>query len=320
MDSVRYYYIFGIVVFLIVAAGVAYEFFLKPKTVIIPPPIPQVNIPVEDMSPAVYIWRNGTSSIAVRCKNLPIGTSDIQIFRSKLNEEQWLLWKTKRVYPGCDSEIIEVSIVKGDDPFSYRYYFKAVDEEGNDLWVSDVVFPSETPPPNLPGSSGNGAPGTAPPGSVPPPSGTEPPPGTVPGTAPPPQSTSSPGTPGTGSSDEGNSGNPNEITYYTPSVILSGTSTPQTANFWVSHVDKRIEIGWQNVSPQTSKAIVSRSPSSNGPWEKLLEQEKPATNTPYFIRIVDNTLHEAYYYKLETRSASNSLLNSYGPILLEPLE
>jgi hypothetical protein len=81
-------------------------------------------------------------------------------------------------------------------------------------------------------------------------------------------------------------------------------------------VNQAIELGWQSLPSSTTKAVVSRSPSETGPWAVLLQQENPVD--PYFIRIVDETLHEPRYYQLEVFT-NQTVLAGFGPIFLPAL-
>jgi hypothetical protein len=85
--------------------------------------------------------------------------------------------------------------------------------------------------------------------------------------------------------------------------------------FWVTHVDQKLELGWQNLPSSTTYARVSRA-AQGGEWKTLLEQNNPVD--PYFIRLIDATLHEAHQYKLEVFSGV-SLIGIFGPVTLDPL-
>ncbi|MBI3588834.1 MAG: hypothetical protein HY093_00250 [Candidatus Liptonbacteria bacterium] len=57
--------------------------------------------------------------------------------------------------------------------------------------------------------------------------------------------------------------------YYTPSGQVSGTSSIPLASFWASHVNKKIEVGWQNIPSSTTKIIVYRSKTETSGYEKF---------------------------------------------------
>ncbi len=146
-----------------------------------------------------------------------------------------------------------------------------------------------------------------------------------PSTQPTPTTPTTPSTPTTPNNNTTSSSNPtpppieNTSTqiYYTPQGEVSGTSSIPLANFWVTHVHKKIEIGWQNIPANSTKIIIYRSTNETNGYEKLLEQQNPKTDYD-FIRVDDNTVYESYYYKLETRTDS-TLLQAYGPIFLPGL-
>jgi len=106
--------------------------------------------------------------------------------------------------------------------------------------------------------------------------------------------------------------------YYTPDGQVSSANPPPTIpHFWVQHVNRKIEIGWNDLPVGTVQIIVSRSGAMDGPWSQLLLQNQPVT-TNYVIRLVDNTIGEAYYYKLDA-NGNNGILGTFGPELLPPL-
>ena len=63
--------------------------------------------------------------------------------------------------------------------------------------------------------------------------------------------------------------------------------------------------------------IVYRSASQSAPWKELLRQRNPDTVGPSTIRLIDSSLSEPYYYKMEAFSGTNSIA-LYGPELLAP--
>ncbi|MBI4094939.1 MAG: hypothetical protein HY435_01970 [Candidatus Liptonbacteria bacterium] len=324
MSSLKYYYIFGLLI--VFAALGALVFFLVSRSQpdffglddARPAPVPA--------GPSADLWRSeDASSLFLRCNNIPEGTADIQIFRSKLTETRWLLWKTKRVFPGCDTEVVEIKIFESeDDPLAYKYLVKAVDADGNALWESGAIVPGETPP-VLPGAGsgdtaappgsgagagqsggGEGGAGVPPAGSSPAEGGTTPAGGGTAGGVP----------AGGGGGSGGTDGN----YCYTPSGQVAGPCESATGQFWVLHADKRIEIGWQNLPSSTVAVVVYRSEGENGPWEKLDEKESINPGQAYAFRILDHTLHVPRYYRLDAKSGSGAVVESFGPLLLPALE
>ncbi len=106
---------------------------------------------------------------------------------------------------------------------------------------------------------------------------------------------------------------PSGIPYYNPQGGISGYGQPQSGNFWVQHTDNKIDIGWQNPPAGTTKFIVSRSQNQNGPWSAVLTQQNPPSGGPYSIKILDHTLYEPYYYKMDVYGAQNNITATYGP-------
>lgn len=106
--------------------------------------------------------------------------------------------------------------------------------------------------------------------------------------------------------------------YYTPSGQVSATSSIiTTANFWVRHVNQKIEIGWQGLPDNSDKISVYRSKTESGGYAILLEQLNPNT-TGDFIRLDDHSIDEPYYYKMEAKEGS-IILEVYGPEFLPAL-
>ena len=91
-----------------------------------------------------------------------------------------------------------------------------------------------------------------------------------------------------------------------------------TESFWVEHVNGAIEIGWQNLPSATTHVLVGRSANQTGPWATLLQQNNPVITEPYFIRVIDQSLNNPYYYRL-TASAGSQTVATYGPIFLDRL-
>ena len=264
------------------------------------PDVAGVTIGIKDEKTLILSWQN-----------LPTGTSRIDIFRAKLACESWSQWKTTAIE---DPNQGSVEIKSNENISSNCFYFKAVSGSGAQLWSStpqsqiahlDGGSPS---PQEQPKGSGIPNQPTPPPGSPPAtltsstqsqPTNTPPPPPLQN-----PTSTSNPTT---------------TYNYYNPQGGGTTSTNPiHTENFWVEHVNQRIEIGWQNMPSGTDKIVVSRSVASGGPWSKLFEQQGPFENKPYVIRLLDETINSPRYYKLEALS-SGTTLQTFGPLLLPAL-
>jgi len=266
---------------------------------------PTAPIEVTPIVPMVHLWKGSAKSLLISCENLPEGTYTIKVYRAKLHTDQWILWKVKQFFPGCDSKVIEIKVVSADELYLYKYYFEAVSEDGEVLWKSNEETPSN-PPPGV-------GPNSPPPTNEPPsPSSTVP--GTPPSSGGGPTSSSTP--PGGGPTTGGGPTAPPGTICYTPNGTPIGPCDAPKENFWVQHIDKKIEIGWQNIPPATDEVFVYRSTSTNGPWELLLDQNSPADS--YIIRLVDNTVGVDYFYKMDARQ-NGHLLQSYGPVFLEAI-
>lgn len=240
-----------------------------------------------------------TNYAVVRWGNLPEGTTKLDVFISKTGTNKWSLWQTIGVSQdelggGSASFAINSTIANGN----YSFYAEAQSGGGNSgspLWTSSSTNPTYTT------STQTGAtpPPASPPPASPPPASTQPPPSPTPSS-----------TPGSSPTSSG-------TVYYTPSGGISGTQNPQTANFWVQHVNNNsLEIGWQNIPSDADEVTIYRSQSSNGTWLQILDQPNPAVS--YSIGLVDNTLHDTYYYKLDI-FRGGSQIAEYGPIELLPL-
>lgn len=288
--------------------GIFYFSYNPGGTVVI-----QSNIPLPPNA-KISIQIISDKVVLISWEGIPQNTDHVNIYRAKLDSDQWFLWKTIKITSQNGSE--EISLDGGESAGDYKYYTQGVGADEKPVWTSP---PTRGIPP---GGSG-GPEGTetststasAPPGT-PTPSAT---PSSTPSTPPPPPaatSTPSPApspTPGTPPPPPDNF-----EYYYTPQLTISGTSTAQTSNFWVRHVQQSIEVGWQNLPTSTTKAVVSRSKNQAGPWSELLKQLSPVKTSYYIIQIVDNTLHEEYYYRLEV-FAGTQKISTYGPLPLEPL-
>jgi hypothetical protein len=99
----------------------------------------------------------------------------------------------------------------------------------------------------------------------------------------------------------------------------ANTSTAPVENFLVQHFDEKIQISWQVLPLNTFEVVVSRSASDSGPWTPVLTETNIASDGPYSIEVVDDTLGDPYYYKMDTYDQAGDTITTYGPILLAPL-
>ncbi|TSC82053.1 MAG: hypothetical protein G01um101420_583 [Parcubacteria group bacterium Gr01-1014_20] len=261
---------------------------------------------------SICVKKNGNMSVI--WENLPEGTKSLKIYRRKTGESTDSLWA--EIATNSRSGSAEIKNPGGASDYFYKA--EALGATGKVLWDSETASiqysstgsntttPGASTPSTPPGGSQspqNNTPTSPPPVATPPadPGPSTPPPSTPPGgeTTP----TSSPP-----------SEVPGQTYYYTPSGQVSGTSTPETAIFWVRHVNKKIEIGWQNLPAGTTKIVIQRSLFENSGYETLLTQNNPNIQSD-FIRLDDHSINQAYYYQMKTYSGS-SLTNTYGPILL----
>lgn len=250
-------------------------------------------------------------------------TKKINIYRKNKESNELTLWQTITIPAGTASGSFELGKIENPETFSYE--FQGISADGKIIWKAIGVaqnasgtnngetpggnsngqnyssssqnLPSNTPPPSTPPS--NPPPSDLPPVQNPtttPPTGNQPPPGQQPDVC----------------------STPGYICYYSPAGQVTGTSTARTASFWVTHVNQKIEIGWQNLTSDITRVIIYRSPAQNN-WVKLVEQSNPILNEPYSFQLNDNTISKSYYYEMETY-AGVSQKETLGPILLEGLE
>jgi len=279
--------------------------------------VPSASIPAP--TPSITITLQKTSNgprLTVQWEYLPDGTVKIEIFRAASPTSPGVLIGTVAVASSSLAGGSASFNIPGKDQDGY-YYGIAAGDDGLPLFNSTpapLVNTSSTSPPLAPSSnSGNGAQTTSPTLSSPSSSQSQ----TQNQNNQTPATTTNENTP-----QENNSSgieNTSTVTYYTPQGSISGTaSETATENFWVQHVDQKIQIGWQNLPLDTNRIVISRSASDDGPWVAVLTQNNPVVDMPYSIQIVDDTLGSAYYYKMDGHE-TNGTTNTYGPVLLGPL-
>lgn len=251
-------------------------------------------------------------------------TKKINIYRKNKDSDELTLWQTVTIPAGSISGSFELG--KVENPETFIYEFQGISADGKVIWKATGVAQNTSGTNNggTPGGSGNGQNSSSSsqnlPSNTPPPSN-QPPNNPPPSDLPPVQNQTT--TPPTGNQLPPNGQQPDicnipgYICYYSPSGQVTGTSTAQTASFWVAHVNRKIEIGWQNLTDDITRVIVYRSPTRNN-WVKLLDQNNPILSGPYSFQLNDNTVSDPYYYKMETY-AGTSRKETLGPILLEAL-
>ncbi|MDO8574208.1 MAG: hypothetical protein Q7R86_01115, partial [bacterium] len=301
-----YYIVGGVISFIFIV--VAIFLFYQSRTIKV------ADMPaLEDCIRTVDGFRNGQLEVIICVRqdgtlillweNLPEGTRKIDIYRTDEGSGEWGLWRSIPV--GGTSGGVEIGI---EGPGNFEYYFETLDSGGSTTWISENA-------PNSPASSENNSAAESPASTSTPISEGSPLTSSTPTPNPqtppidedidvPSTSTSSAPTPPP-SVEEG--------VYYTPDGQVVSTSTIDLGNFWVQHVDKRIEIGWKNLPDGTDKIVVDRSRTETGGYNQFLEIKNPLGSDS--IRLVDNTIHENYYYKMSALDGT-LILETYGPMFL----
>lgn len=267
----------------------------------------------QDGELVIMICVKKDGSLSLVWQNMPEITRTVDIYRLHSDGESLELWRTVSIFGSNGS--LELEQQTGSNASSYRFEIR--DESGTVVWSSTmegvVNTDSEGVEETTTTTTSNTTSAPQATAVTPPPTQTPPAPQTTSTITPPPvippENTST--SPVVEPPPDG------QIIYYTPSGEISGTSTPQTASFWVGHVNKKIEIGWQNLPEDTTKIKVWRSESENSDYELLLTQQDPKINSDY-IRLDDHTISTDHYYKMELY-AGTSLTQTYGPLLLEGL-
>lgn len=298
------------------------------------PPAPESTEPEKPQTndPGVRITANDRDTLLVEWQNLPDGTTRINIFRSPVGANRWAQWRSIAV-GGGGSGSAELALGSKENLGGYSYYFQAISGNGDALYTSQTSQTQSGP--STPGIPSNQ------------PSTPDSPLGTgfnfgmgSYGSSTPPQEPQNPlynlsnlntSTPPATATSPYNQSNVTTLTglptgtvtismagiYFNAQGFASGSGA-QEAPFWVLHVNKNIELGWQNLPGGADTVVIFRSSSENGPWTEILRQTGVTPATPSFIRIVDGTLNAPYYYRMEARSG-NTVLQTYGPVLLPAL-
>ncbi|MFH1246185.1 MAG: hypothetical protein V1489_00220 [Candidatus Liptonbacteria bacterium] len=318
MGSMKRIVIVSIISMGILVGSVGFVYVMLP-TASSTPQSSNVAIKEEVHAPEVRLYKR-RGGVTLAWSNLPLSTTQINIYRTQKGKESWVKWKTINV-DSSSLALGSVVIDSKEDLANYYFYAEVLGTApgGNSsssatgssgsgaqpiiLWQSSSTV-IEPPPDDLPGN-----PTSTPnpqPGNLPTPSGTP-----NPAPAPTPQASSTPPAgPGTSNPPQSTS----TVIYYTPSGTISGSSTVQThADFWVERVNGGIEVGWQNLPAGTETVIVYRATGESGPWLELLTQTDP--DSPSSLRMVDNTLYIPHYYRMEAIK-NHIVVSRYGPLYL----
>jgi hypothetical protein len=247
--------------------------------------------------------------------NLPYGTTHIELYRIKQGGN-WDKWQTFSFGPEDEEGFAKISTA--ENLGEYAFYAEAVNDYGRVVWTSE-----DTPSTQFPQNPFSEAASSEQPTEEITPSSTLnsslQPSSTTPAESPLSSSTPSQ-TPTSSSAIPPPSSTPSTTLYYyyRPDGTISYTYSPQLENFWVTHIDQAIEIGWQNLDESVTNVIIYRAASETGPWSQLLKHQYSSSMGPTAIRITDDSLNKPYYYKMEARSAGNAVVAAYGPKLLAP--
>ena len=286
------------------------------------------------VGPSTYLCVKENRDLVVRWKDFPReAPTTITIYRAEAGSEALEAWQTLTVTGESGETVIRPNltpeeIATGGGIGGTAFYIEATSPTGTIIFASapPVGGPTGTSTATtstqpLATSTATSTTPTSTPIVIPPPVAVPPPaptPTSTPTSTSPSATSTSTGTATTTLPAGGATGGV-IMYYYSPSGTVTGSSTitePQT-NFWVQHVNQKIELGWYSLPPETTRITVSRSTSANGPWLALLTQTNPVT-TYYQLYLVDSTAGKTHYYKLETYDGEIKTA-TYGPVELAPL-
>ncbi len=273
-------------------------------------------------------------TLVVHWNDLPQGTDALNVFRGKTGtpSEHWSLWKTISIAPGMRAEGTS-SIALGNIALGgYSFYVQAVGTgNGNAtgtgastsgtaggqtvMWTSGITEPSlatSTAPIHGTQTQGGPASGTATATSTSSTTTTS----SITASTTTSSATTSVSGASSGTVPSGGTSYPYGIPYYNPQAQITAYGTT-SVNFSVQHVNQSIQMEWRDLPTSTNLIVISRSPSSSGPWNQLLTQNNPGTTGSYSLSLVDGTLNDPYYYLL-VASHDSSTLAAYGPVYLPP--
>lgn len=237
--------------------------------------------------------------LTVQWNDLPNGTVKINIFYSAAKNEAYALVGSIPVVSSTTGGGRGYLDITNGNEAGY-YYGTASDDDGTSLWTSPPAPPADIVPTTTPSS-----PATSP---------------SSPSSASAPSSSSS-------NQDSDNTTNENPPSGNNNGTTVAGAQEPDAddgtpapvQNFLVQHFDKKIQISWRVLPADAFRVVVSRAASDDGPWTAVLTETDVATGEPYSIEIVDDTLGDPYYYKMDVYDEDSSTVATYGPILLAPL-
>ncbi len=328
---------------ILAAAGMIYRAFFPGKPGEAPggsqlSPAATSTSPAPSAPPRVTLVIEGSGRsrrLVVQWSGLPQGTDALNVFRGKTGTptEGWSLWKTISVAPGLLAEGTSSIFLGNGSLAGYSFYVQAVGtgngnatgtgtgtgtsgSSGNQtvMWTSGITEPATAT--STASTSGTNSQGSLSTGT-----------GTATGTSSTATTTATSSTTTTatastsvssssGSTSSGGASYPNGIPYYNPQAQITAYGTT-SVNFSVQHVNQSIQMEWRDLPTSTNLIVISRSPSSSGPWSQLLAQNNPGTTGSYSLSLVDGTLNDPYYYLL-VASQNSSTLATYGPVYLPP--
>ena len=332
VNALRYYIVGGLILLVVGAGGAFFYAFesslptIEPVRAPAPVTTPTAAPTPEPTKSEVSIWIKDKRTLVVEWKNLPALTNRIDIFRGKGGGAAFSFWKSLGLAGASLSfGSQEIGIAAGDTIQNYLYYLSSIAENGSSLWTSTTT-PATTEPPVV----------TPPPAVTPPPTTTPTPTVTSTPTSTTPEVTTPTSTP-TSTTPEATSTEPiststtpiptssnpfsyppGSILFYSPAGEITGYIVPVTYTFWAQYVDNKIELNWQNIPTGTDSLHVFRSATSTGPWAGLLIQYNPPVGISGSIKIVDETVTQPFYYRMEARQGSQ-VLGLYGPVFLPGL-
>ena len=275
-------------------------------------PAGEAAAPAGPPAVAFYIQKSaGGNSFILTWRNLPNGTAELMVFRGKTGTptSTWGLWKTVYVGQNDLAQGIANITLGNDAEAGYSFYVQAVGQGGGSptsTIQNDVLWQSLSETPTVTTSTQP----IMPPPPSPPPQNQSPPsnPSSTPGQQPSSSAPQAGNNPSASTTPPAPSGTP----YYNPQIQISSYGQTQSGSFWVHPENQGLEIGWQNLPPQTVSITVTRSLDANGPWTTLLTEQDPPTTGSYSLRVVDGSQGTPYYYEM-TVSESGGVTVMYGP-------
>lgn len=267
------------------------------------------------VSPTIGLFLQGKRSILLFWDNIRTDIVQIAIYRSK-NKTEWTQWKVVTLPNTSGRGTFSITLPAGTDAQGYTYYFEAINSSSVVVFTTgtttvQTATSTQLPPFVLASSTPTSTPPTNQPPATPPTPTASSTTTSTPTTTPTTTATSSTPTP---------TSTP-QYPYYTPNGQPSGQNAAAAAfaakNFYVLHADQGIEVGWRNLPSDTMLIIVYRSSSASGSWTELLRHQYNKTSPSGFLRIIDDSLNQPLYYKMEAKNTSGATLATYGPEFLD---